>query len=65
MISFIIVDGEKIEILDKQVFFEEGEKILVEKNEKVHIPYTITSIRKVLRCNGALCDVVQEIHVTT
>lgn len=62
MISYIIYNDTKIEVLDTQVFFEEGEKLFIEEGNK-KTSYTITSITKVLQCNSDKCDVIQEIHI--
>lgn len=63
MISFVIFNERTIEILDRTVMFEPGEKLFIEEGNNKS-SYTITSITKVLQCNGDKCDVVQEIHIT-
>lgn len=63
MTSYIMYNDIKIEVLDKQAFFEEGEKLFIEEGNK-KISHTITGIVKVLQCNGDKCDVIQEIHIT-
>jgi hypothetical protein len=63
MTSFIILGEKKIEVVDRQVFFEAGEKLLVEQ-DGVKTQHAITSVTKVLRINSDMCDVVQEVYLT-
>jgi len=58
MTTYIKVNGNKHELSDKIIFFEEGEKVAVVIDGKI-VPKTVISVRKIIRPIGeqADCDI--------
>lgn len=62
MTTNLIINGNKIEVLDKMVMFEEGEKVFVETEGK-NTSYTVQNIIKVIQKSGEKADVTLDVYL--